>query len=149
MVKRVVSLCGVVLCALSATVAPVAVGAPAESGPKCANITNGSFGYTETSAGSGIVAGTAQLESAACKSVTYTLYVYDELGGTLLGSNSSPTPSALGVQYSFSVSGNNDNDVCVYMTTTSNGGKIHDRAPDENVAQCVEVSAPGGVGGFN
>lgn len=142
MVKRVGVLCALGVSAVAFALAPAVSSAAGEAGPRCADITGGAFVFD-----AGMVSGSALLAAPACKQVTYTLYVLDRPGGTLLASSSTPTVLPNGnVKWDVAAT-DTDGIVCVYAETTSNGGKVFDRAPDTG---CVEVSSSsGGVGGFN
>lgn len=144
---------------LAAIALAVAVsGALADHGdvarPACADIRNADFGYSESK----IVTGNIETDAASCKSITYTLFVLDEPGDAA----ALQTPSTRGDGDAFfttgsqaghdlvtltTSSGDDDNQVCLYVTTSKGGNagmnQLIDRTPDTD---CVLVQV-GGVGG--
>lgn len=142
--KTFVGLVAAALAAVVVTVAP-AVGAPSESGPRCADITAaGGLTYS-----GGTMSGSYLVGAPACKQITYVLVVESTVGTTtttteLIGTPSSGNPNL--ILFSGSIA-DDDGIVCVSGETRTNGGKVFDRAPDTG---CVQVSSgSGGVGGFN
>ncbi len=139
------------------------VSASAESGPNCADITgpNGvgaTFFYRGT--------GTEQnqppytfgmkllLGAPACKSVVYTVYYILDEGAAgaagqpvavqqnpVLDTDGFPTFGPITVT-------DDDPTICVFATTASKGGHVHDRA---NETGCLSLTAPtsGGGSGFS
>jgi hypothetical protein len=105
-------------------------------GPPCSNITNGDGGYSTT----GVIDFTVFLQKPACSFVTYTFYVTDQSGTTLISSTSSYdtscTPETSGegcVHFSVDLGSDSPEFVCVYATTDIHG-HLADRAPD---ASCL------------
>lgn len=151
--KKLLALLLLVVIAL----ALAASGALADHGdakPKCADLINADFHYESNKSAANVNLDTL---TASCKSVTYTLYVLDE--------PADPTPiatvSARGdgeafyttgdqagrdlVQLSTPVSDPDDDQVCMYATSSNNNDASNqrDRIPDTG---CVTVVA-GGSGG--
>jgi hypothetical protein len=132
--------------AVAAAALAVAVSAGAESGPNCADITNGNWNYaTRGTINVGLVLAGAQdaLSSTPCKSVTYTLVisaineppkVVTQKGNHLF----------TGVTFS-----DTDDNVCISATTGSSGGKVHDAAPNAGCFEVTVGTSGGGAGGFN
>ena len=109
-------------------------GAPAVSGPRCADITHVGWNYaTQGTINVGLVLNDAPdaLNSTPCKSVTYTLAVSGVNNGPLVLTQKG-NHLFEGVQFT-----DVDNNICISATTASSGGKVHDAAPD---AGCLEVS---------
>jgi hypothetical protein len=147
-------LLGALLTASLASVALVAaaVSLAAESGPKCADIIGETHNYRGTGPG-GAPPGPFSfgmellLASPACKSVVYTVYIVQDPGSTPIAVEQSGTSAEGSPQFTATV---NDDDatICVYATTASKGGKVHDRAPDETATpDCLELTAPATGGG--
>ena len=132
--------------------AAVSVAAAGESGPKCADITGETHNYRGTGTG-GAPPGPYTfgmellLAGPACKSVTYTVYIVEDPGATATPIEQSGTSSAGSPQFIATVN-DDDGTICVYATTASKGGKVHDRAPDETATpNCLELTAPAAGGG--
>ncbi len=147
----------VVAGALAAVVLVVgAVSAGAESGPKCADITAETHTYRGTGTtplggppGPYTFAMELLLAAPACKSVVYTVYRIQDPGDNPTPVLQDSTLSPLG-NPTFTATGISDDDpnICVYATSASKGGHIHDRAPDTG---CLALVAPasGGGSGFS
>lgn len=126
---------------LAVALAAPAAGAPTERGPKCADITAGVGNTAQETSGQWTL--TFQLTTAApsCKQVSYTLVVLESgTDSTELARQTVSGDGSLDRIYSFT--GVDDDDtVCVYAETASNGGTVFDRAPDTG---CMEVSPNSG-----
>jgi hypothetical protein len=116
--------------------AQTALSAGDAQGPPCTNITNGDGGYSAE----GVIDFTVFLQAPTCAFVTYTFYVTDLSGATLLSSTSgydnSCTPETSGggcVHFSVDLGSDSPDFVCVYATTDVHG-HLADRAPD---ASCL------------
>lgn len=134
-----------VLAALGIVALAMTVSAAAESGPRCADITNEGHNYRavgDLSFGLTLDGAADPLVSTPCKSVVYTV--------TISGINGPPITISQRGDNTFEITGftDTDNKICVSATTTSAGGKIHDAAPD---AGCIEITVgtTGAGGGFN
>lgn len=129
-------------------------GAVGESGPRCADIA----GETHTYRGGGggqnespyTLSMALLLAAPACKQITYTVYVIQDSGGpTAIAANRTPegdlatTPDGNPTFGPVTIT-DDDPTICVYATTASKGGKVHDRAPDVG---CLELTAPASGGG--
>ena len=118
--------------------------------PPCADITSGG-GVTSLNTTTGSYDVSVNLQTAGrCGGVTYTLYVYDTLadcesGANLLTTLSTRGTNALGQAVIAGDSGDTDEFVYVYATS-SLGGKTLDRAPDTG---CIELSTFPPAGQFN
>lgn len=133
--KRIALLSILALAVAAVAVAPNAVGAPDTTGPKCADITDGQGGYsyfenndeTQPPLEHPYFDFSITIASAACKAVTYTLYVSLD--------NGTPYPvqgTASGTTVTFPTQTFDQpapQSVCVYAET-SMGGHVADRAPD-------------------
>jgi hypothetical protein len=140
--KKFIALALLVGAALVLPTMAAALGEDAK-GPACLDITGGSALYT-----GGTLSLTADLATAPCKFVTYTLYVYDDENmGTPLATQTdyvSLNDTTIGLA---ATPGDTDGVVCVAMTT-SIGKHVFDRAPDSD-SDCILVSStPPGFGGF-
>jgi hypothetical protein len=113
-------------------------------GPKCVDITAGSFFYGST----GAFTGNVTLAGDFCKQVTYTLFILDESGDTTplttdIG-EAGPAPD----RASFNTTVNDADDfVCIYVETKL-GANVRDRALDTGCLSVQKNGSPGG-GGFN
>jgi hypothetical protein len=124
--------------------AQTALSAGDAPGPPCTKITNGDGGYRAA----GEIDFTVFLQAHTCSFVTYTFYVTDESGTTLISSTSSydtsctPENSGEGcVHFSVDLGLDSPDFVCVYATTDVHG-HLADRAPD---ASCL-IMQKGGAG---
>jgi hypothetical protein len=140
---------GIAATVLAAAAVSLAAG---ESGPKCADITAETHNYRGTGTGGGppgpySFAMELLLAAPACKSITYTVYIVQDPGATPVAVQQSGTSTDGHPQFLTTV---NDDDptICVYATTTSKGGHVHDRAPDATATpDCLELTAPATGGG--
>jgi hypothetical protein len=139
------------LTAVAATAPSLSGGAVGDAnGPPCRDITNGQFNYSQT--GTGTFNLNAQVllgddgSAAACKQITYTLYVLvdgtDPTGGTPLAFPQDGSTQWTGIAIS-----DDDPNICVFATTGHNA-KVFDTAPDSG---CLVLTAgtTGGGSGFN
>jgi hypothetical protein len=113
---------------------------PTDPSRSCADIEGGA-GFSWDGA---TLSGSITLLAPACKSVTYTLYVLNQAGGSLIASAAgvpfSGDPTI--VQFSTPVT-DTDTTVCVYATSSSNGHVFDVGAPEG--LPCLDVdqgSAP-------
>jgi hypothetical protein len=138
------------LAGVAATVPGVSGGAIGDTnGPSCRDITNGQFNYTAN--GDGTYNLNSQLllgpdgTTAACKQLTYTLYV-------IVDGTDPATAQAYAYDSNLQLTGvtitDDDNGICVYATTSHNG-KVFDTAPDANFGCLVITTTTGGASGFN
>jgi hypothetical protein len=120
------------------------------NGPACRDITNGTFNYTQTGANTFNLGGQALLGAdgvtAACKQVTYTLYVI--VDGTNPSTATAYSQDGNALWQGIAIT-DDDTSICVFATTGHNA-KTFDTAPDTNFG-CLELTAPtsGGGSGFN
>jgi hypothetical protein len=126
--------------ALSVFASGAVGGMPADPSRGCADIEGGAgFSWDGTNIG-----GSITLVAPACKSVTYTLYILNNAGGTVLASvDGVPfnSPGSTAVQFNTTVQ-DTDTQVCVYATSSS-GGHIFDvGAPTGE--QCLVVDQTSG-----
>jgi len=142
------------LAAVAITAPSLSSGAVGDTnGPPCRDISNGQFNYSQTA-----TAGTFNLNAqlllgddglaAACKQVTYTLYVLvDGTDPTAPGATPLAFPQDGSVQWTGIMITDDDPYICVYATTSHNA-KVFDTAPDSG---CLVVTAgvTGGGSGFN
>jgi hypothetical protein len=144
--KRIVAaLLAVPPCAAGATAVP-AVGAPRT--PPCADITDGSAFYDSTG-----VHGRMILGAAACKRISYTMYVTDGTTTDTLLTTATGIPTTMtnpdgsttyAVTFDTAVTDPTpDSGVCVYVVT-SHGKQVYDVAPDDG---CAPLVIDGGAGG--
>jgi hypothetical protein len=122
------------------------------NGPSCRDITNGTFNYTQTSfnqTGPNTFNLNGQLllgdagTTAACKQVTYTLYVIVDGTDPTTATAYPQDGSAQWLNISIT---DDDPNICVFATTGHNG-KVFDTAPDSS---CLVISTTtGGGSGFN
>lgn len=128
---------------------PVSAGAVDTQGPACADITFGDGGYSffATDPPSAVVDWRFDLAAPSCAGVTYTLYVYDLAGETLIGTETvSGVSGELSLFFSEAfVGATADPDGVCLVGTTSIGRHVADRAPDQNCAP-VTPDGSGGVG---
>jgi hypothetical protein len=108
--------------ALSVFASGAVGGTPTDPSRGCADIEGGAdFHWDGTN-----ISGSMTLVAPACKSVTYTLYILNNAGGTVLASvggvpfSGNPTV----VQFNTTVQ-DTDSQVCVYATSSS-GGHVFD-----------------------
>jgi hypothetical protein len=120
-----------------------AVGSPpADPSRGCADIEGGAgFNWDGTT-----ISGSITLSAPACKSVTYTLYVLNNAGGTVLTSvEGVPFPaSPTSVQFNTTVQ-DTDTQVCVYATSASNGRVFDVGAPTGEQCLAVDAGSAGGT----
>jgi hypothetical protein len=156
-VKRLIALLtlGVALAALL----PVSSGAVDTRGPACADIVFGDGSYAVNDLSTAPPTPLAEptltwrfdLAAPSCAAVTYTLYIYDSTGTTLLGDPLTVTgvSGASSIEFTQTFNGAGeptaDPDGVCLVGTTSLGRHVADRAPDEG---CVPVApdSGGGVG---
>jgi hypothetical protein len=130
---------------LAALAASTAVGA-GESGPKCANITGETHNYVAVSANTYRLGLELLLGAPACQQITYTLYVVQDTGATPVAVDQTGASATGNPQFVTTVT-DDDTVICVFATSASQGGHVHDRAPDTG---CLEIAAgsSGGGSGF-
>jgi hypothetical protein len=120
------------------------------NGPRCADITDGSFFYNGTT-------GTFSVEvfvaAASCKGITYTLFVIDEESGGIYTDSAQGDGDAFYeddgtdfVALSTSVTSDVNGGVCFYVTTTNTGGRVLDRAPDTGCRSVAKNQSGSGSG---
>jgi hypothetical protein len=134
--KRIALLSILALAVAAATVASNAVGAPDTAGPKCADITDGQGGYAYYQNNDDQAPPLANpyfdfsitLASAACKSVTYTLWVSLN-NGTPYAVQATGSGTTVTFPTQTFDQATAPQSVCVYAET-SMGGHVADRAPD-------------------
>ncbi len=130
--------------ALAAAVLVVgAVSAGAESGPKCADLSEANVNYRLNTDGTytlGVELLLAQ-DAPACKQITYTLTIGD------VGSSSIVLSQKGNKQFTSTFSDTN-NQVCISATTSANGGHVHDAAPDTGGCVVLQQGPAGGRVGF-
>lgn len=133
--------------AAAAALLPVSSNAVDTQGPACADITfgDGGYSYFATEPPSSLLDWRFDLAAPSCAGVTYTLYIYDSTGSTLLETE---TVSGVGGAPSISfseafVGATADPDGVCLVGTTSRGRHVADRAPDQSCAPLT----PGGSGG--
>ena len=137
--------------ALAATVSPSASPAGVDThGPPCANITSGDIGYSEAAGGDRIVNADLTLAASPCTFVTYTFFVYDTTGTTLLAQSSAYESCLSGsstcIHYTIDLGPTAPQTVCV-VAVTSIHGHIADVAPDARCNSPVSQVTLSGVGG--
>ena len=134
--KRIALLSILALIVAAATAASNAVGAGDTSGPKCADITFGSGGYsyyenndvTAPPLANPYFDFSMTIANAACKQITYTLYIsLDNAASYAVQGTGSGTTITFPTQ-TFNQPA--PQSICVYAETTTNGGHVADRAPD-------------------
>jgi hypothetical protein len=129
------------------TLVPAAVSAaPAVkefNGPDCLDIASGAGTLTGTT-----VAFDLTIGKASCKNVSYTMTALSAFpAGLPVGSQTLLGDASTVLHFSFPVT-DTDGTVCVVGTTTK-GGKIADRAPDEFCLELVDNSGASGGQGFH
>jgi hypothetical protein len=119
-------------------------------GPACADIVFGDGGYTLLTTPPSLQ-WRFDLAAPSCASVTYTLYIYDSTGTTLLATQTvSGISDETSLSFNQNFSGANGepaadpNGVCL-VGTTSLGRHVADRAPDTGCLPLAPDSG-GGVG---
>lgn len=126
---------------LLAIAVPASAAKPEASGPSCADIVDGTASYV-TEDGSRIVPASLTTAAPSCGNVTYTLYVLTADGSAQLTSASRNGDGSTELGLMATVSGDHTT-VCVYVTSSSPGGKVFDRGPDTG---CVTLELDGGAG---
>jgi hypothetical protein len=135
---------------------PVSAGAVDTQGPPCADIIGGDGGYlvhdpiTGEELSQPVLDWDFVLASPSCAAVTYTLYIYDSDGTTLLATQTvSGSSGATTIEFTQTFNGGGPTadleGVCL-VGTTSVGRHIADRAPDGEGCAPIEPDSAGGVG---
>lgn len=126
---------------LLAMAVPASAAKPEASGPACADIVDGTASYVTEGDDRNVV---VNMFTAApsCSNITYTVNVLSADGSTLLASASTPGDGTTEFGLIATVPGE-ESTVCVYLTSSSPGGKVFDRAPDTG---CVTLQLDGGSG---
>lgn len=145
--KRFLALLAVGAAAAAALAVPS--GAVDTKGPPCADIVFGDGGYA-FSATPPSLDWRFDLASPSCAAVTYTLYIYDSEGQTLLATKTiSDVKGAPSLSFSQTFNGPGepaaDPDGVCLVGTTSLGSHVADRAPDTSCA-FIAPDSSGGVG---
>jgi hypothetical protein len=145
--RRAITVSLAVTAALAAAVLVAGVSsARGESGPKCADITGETHGptnfYNATTETGTLNVQFLLASGTDCKQLTYTLVVSGITGSPIVISQKGSS-TFLGINYS-----DTDGTVCISGTTASNGGHVHDAAPDTS---CIEITSgtTGGGSGFS
>lgn len=123
-------------------------GAVDAKGPPCADITFGDGGFSSfaTEPPISLVDWRFDLAQPSCAGVTYTLYIYDLTGDTLLATDTvSGVGGAPSISFSEAVIGAMDPLGVCLVGTTSIGRHVIDRAPDQGCAP-LTPDGSGGVG---
>ena len=138
--KRIALLSILALAVAAVAVAPNAVGAPDTTGPKCADITDGQGGYSYFENNDENAPPLAHpffdfsitIASAACKAVTYTLWISLNNGtgnGTPYAVQGIPSGTTVTFPTQTFDQATAPQSICVYAES-SMGGHFADRAPD-------------------
>lgn len=146
----------IALCALGALTVMMGSMIPAGAagdtkGPACANITDGTLNYDGTDVTADIT-----LAKAACRSVTYTVYVLDAPGGNVIGQSSAPVASGTTLHFDVAAP-TTPTTTCedlstgmevpvsfVYAyATSSHGQHVADRAPDAGYVELPSTNLCG------
>jgi len=150
---RTIGVLGAVLAVLLAPAAAIAFGDA--KGPPCADLTTANdasksfYSFDETT---GVYAVDAQLElsATACRNVTYTFYAVAEDGTTVLASGegtpgTDPNTGAPVVVFHLELQSPGPDVINTYATT-SRGGKVLDRGPDDGFISLALGVAPASRG---
>jgi hypothetical protein len=126
----------------AAALAATAVSHAAESGPQCADLSEMTFTYRDLGGGSYSFAAELLLagDAAACKQITYTVTIGDVSGTSIILSQKGSK------QFGPVTFADTDNQVCVFATTSSAGGHVHDRGPDTGCVPLTAAAVGGRVG---
>jgi hypothetical protein len=136
-VKRFLALLAVGAAVAAALAVPS--GAVDTKGPPCADITFGDGSYIAPS-----LDWRVELAAPSCAFVTYTIYIYDVSGQTLLATETiSGVSGETSLNFGHTLSGTNVPAVVCLVGETSIARHVADRAPD---GECVPVT-PDGSGG--
>ncbi len=130
-------------------------------GPSCTNIVNGDGTYSTFGGTEAVLRWDVQTETPTCKGTTYTLYVLDATGTTMLaqqslqgGTSMSCPPygsritgdSCLSYTIDLGPASSARTPICIYGTS-ANGTKLNDRAPDFNCVPLDLTTSPSSPGG--
>jgi hypothetical protein len=136
---------------------PVSSAAVDTQGPRCADIVSGDGGYALTDPATGEPLPQPALDwdfvlaSPSCAAVTYTLYIYDSSGDTLLATQTvTGVSGATRIEFAQTFNGPGeptaDPDGVCLVGTTSLGRHVADRAPDGDECAPIVPDSSGGVG---
>jgi len=139
------------LLALATTVAGLTlwaapVGAGDARGPACSDFSGKAdmfYSATDTT-GEAVVQISFDLAGPSCSDWTYNLHVLDATGARELVSTSTAGDGTQRLTMRASVPGDPllpPDNVCIYTTTTTKGGRVSDRAPDTGCQQ-VKLGGP-------
>ena len=116
------------------------------NGPACRDITGGNFAYDSTNS----FGGSFSVNAPACKNITYSVVVQSQVGSTTTTTSIPGYPVADLTTIFFDPTTIVDDDgiLCVYVTS-STGGHIVDRGPDDGCLPVVRDSGSGGGQSFS
>lgn len=128
--------------------------APGEGGPPCTDISGNTVNFPSSTDGTYTLVMQVKLGAPACIGrITYKLFVVNEAS-----TPENPLPDYEATLTGFTADGNpvfqfssSDSTICVYATTSSKTGHLHDRAPNATSSpNCLELTAgiSGGGSGF-
>lgn len=113
-------------------------------GPKCVDITAGSFFYDT----GGAFTGNVTLAGGFCKQVTYTLFILDESGDTTPLTTDLGEAGAAPDKAFFNASVTDTDDFVCFYVETMLGANVRDRALDTGCTSVLRGTSAA-AGGFN